>query len=255
MSRNTDIVGKLFPNKADKDLFDTLFYSDDGLPLLKILRKKDSEGNIYFEFQVDGANNNYATQDDVDEKIAALGRVLTYKGSVESVDTLPAEGNTAGDVYYVKEVSAEYVWIVDDNVGSWEELGPDMPSNKMYMYSLYIDELSTNENEEISVYFSVISKDPNLFVSDSDTIVKENNFKTLCENYSGVYFTAGGNVAFDDTGENKTVSYIKVNKDPKIYRLSIRFNDGTYYNKTIINNKGEFVEFAGLLSCGVKVEI
>lgn len=810
MSRNVDIVGKLFPNKTDKDLFDTLFYSDDGLPLLKIVRKKDSGGNIYFEFEVDGANNNYATEDDVDEKIAALGRVLTYKGKVATIDDLPASGNNPGDVWYVEEASAEYVWIVDDNVGSWEELGPvisdvphakkadladyadnltpfskdsgvtqsvpfinqgtgcangtaqadtgsfmqfkekrgnmavvnqlidsdnfdsapapsggvtftnngdgtvtatvseggatdtvyyqildlrynpniiagrryfcfggkdetqvyinfgggaicgeakvyqaevgfgrvrltvasgtpagtyifkpllsdltkwfgstdnipadllshpenffryyqgdlsynagasvnsnaryltnigrnlwdevvamwgrslaiatgesysnpnafvssyievapntkytkynatgnselyvcyydknknyisgagfngpittpanciymrfsiqqygtvynhditislyypdesgydqyypyevltvvdtgsedlgafdvkypnglierntlnktynggndeswdlqgssssgvysfrtqltnvggetrniraicdkliwkggsystetidciftqlnasgimlyvrikeattveefrtwlasnnlhiqietnqptteqgtpfidqdgnpigefipcddfgsmivsadnfngipmgneifypvnykayldtlvnhtngdptslvrksDMSSNKMYMYSLYIDELSTNENEEISVYFNVISKDPNLFVAGSDTIDKENNFKTLCENYSGVYITASGNVAFDDSGENKTVSYIKVNKDPTIYRLSIRFNEGGYYNKTIINNQGAFVESAGLLSCGVKVEI
>lgn len=131
----------------------------------------------------------------------------------------------------------------------------DMPSNKMYMYSLYFDTLSTDENEEISVYFNVISKDPNLFVSDSDTIVQENNFKTLCENYSGVYFTASGSVVFDDTGENKTVSYVKVNKYPNTYNLSIRFNDGGYYNKTIINNQGAFVEFAGLLSCGVKVEI
>lgn len=133
MSRNVDIVGKLLPNKADKDLFDTLFYSDDGLLLLKIIRKKDSEDHIYFEFQVDGASNNYATEEDVDEKISALGRVLTYKGNVQAISDLPELGNNPGDVWYVDEASAEYVWIVDDNVGSWEELGPvisDVPHAK-----------------------------------------------------------------------------------------------------------------------------
>lgn len=51
--------------------------------------------------------------------------LLTYKGSVNTYDELPAENNTNGDVYSVADnFGAEYVWIVkDDEKGNWEYLG------------------------------------------------------------------------------------------------------------------------------------
>lgn len=63
----------------------------------------------------------YATKAD----IAALGNVLSFKGSLATVDDLPASGNTLGDVYYIAADSSGYVWMQDANgVERWEQLGP-----------------------------------------------------------------------------------------------------------------------------------
>jgi len=58
-----------------------------------------------------------------DKKIASLGRVFNYKGKVTTAQDLPTTGNRVGDVYYVVEADAEYVWIVKDGTETWEELG------------------------------------------------------------------------------------------------------------------------------------
>ena len=54
-----------------------------------------------------------------------IGTVFTIKGSVATAADLPASGNSVGDVYYVEEVSAGYVWIASTAHpnGYWEELG------------------------------------------------------------------------------------------------------------------------------------
>ena len=54
-----------------------------------------------------------------------IGTVFTIKGSVATAADLPASGNSVGDVYYVEEVSAGYVWITSTAHpnGYWEELG------------------------------------------------------------------------------------------------------------------------------------
>lgn len=45
---------------------------------------------------------NYYTKTDIDSK---LGSTFTYKGSVETYDNLPTEGNKVGDVWNIKSVS------------------------------------------------------------------------------------------------------------------------------------------------------
>lgn len=54
-----------------------------------------------------------------------IGTVFVLKGSVDTVEDLPTTGNTVGDVYYVTEVSAGYIWLISDSHpnGYWEELG------------------------------------------------------------------------------------------------------------------------------------
>lgn len=49
-----------------------------------------------------------------------LTTVFKFKGTVDSVDLLPQEGNIVGDVYYVVQDSAEYVYMES----GWERLGP-----------------------------------------------------------------------------------------------------------------------------------
>lgn len=57
--------------------------------------------------------------------IDEIGTVFRLKGGVATVADLPTTGNTVGDVYYVTEVSAGYIWMTSDTQpnGYWEELG------------------------------------------------------------------------------------------------------------------------------------
>lgn len=62
----------------------------------------------------------YQTASDVQSAISsAITTVMDYKGSVATVDALPASGNKAGDVYHVTATNGEYAW----NGTTWEELG------------------------------------------------------------------------------------------------------------------------------------
>lgn len=49
-----------------------------------------------------------------------LATVFKFKGTVANKDSLPQTGNVIGDVYYVTEDSAEYVYLES----GWEKLGP-----------------------------------------------------------------------------------------------------------------------------------
>ena len=68
-------------------------------------------------------DSNYQTYEDVEDMISALGSVFVLKGSVNTVADLPMQDNKLGDVYYVKSESAGYVWIEDEGIERWEELG------------------------------------------------------------------------------------------------------------------------------------
>ena len=66
-----------------------------------------------------------ATKKQLNDAIAGLGTVFTIKGDVAAVADLPASGNTVGDVYYVRAVSAAFVWLetTEHPNGYWEEFG------------------------------------------------------------------------------------------------------------------------------------
>lgn len=49
-----------------------------------------------------------------------LSTVFKFKGVLETQDNLPTEGNSVGDVYYVKQESSEFVYLET----GWEKLGP-----------------------------------------------------------------------------------------------------------------------------------
>lgn len=53
-------------------------------------------------------------------KAQDISSVLRFKGSVAQHSQLPAKNNSVGDVYYVVEHSAEYVYLEK----GWEQLGP-----------------------------------------------------------------------------------------------------------------------------------
>lgn len=69
---------------------------------------------------LDDANNNFAKKSDI-------STVYRWKGSKDTYDQLPTEGNTVGDVWDVKDTGMNYGWTEDgtwDNLGSPVEISP-----------------------------------------------------------------------------------------------------------------------------------
>ena len=62
---------------------------------------------------LDDANNNFAKKSDI-------STVYKWKGSKDTYDQLPTEGNTVGDVWNVKDTNMNYGWTED---GAWDSLG------------------------------------------------------------------------------------------------------------------------------------
>lgn len=56
-------------------------------------------------------DSSFQTADEVEAAISeAVTRLFNYKGSVATVEDLPATGNTEGDVYDVRSSGMNYVW-------------------------------------------------------------------------------------------------------------------------------------------------
>lgn len=88
------------------------------------------------------------TQDiaEIQERLDSLGNVFTLKGSVDTVADLPAENNNIGDVYYVIENSAGFVWIDDDGTERWEQLGLTVDLSNYATQDDLTDGLATKQN-------------------------------------------------------------------------------------------------------------
>lgn len=62
---------------------------------------------------LDDANNNFAKKSDI-------STIYKWKGSKDTYDQLPTEGNTVGDIWNVKDTNMNYGWTED---GAWDPLG------------------------------------------------------------------------------------------------------------------------------------
>lgn len=62
---------------------------------------------------IDDANNNFAKKSDI-------STVYKWKGSKDTYDQLPTEGNGVGDIWNVKDTNMNYGWTED---GTWDPLG------------------------------------------------------------------------------------------------------------------------------------
>lgn len=62
---------------------------------------------------LDDANNNFAKKSDI-------STVYKWKGSKDTYDQLPTEGNSIGDIWNVKDTNMNYGWTED---GTWDPLG------------------------------------------------------------------------------------------------------------------------------------
>lgn len=81
------------------------------------------------------------TKTEVEDKISALGSVFSFKGTKDTFDELNqlTTDNKTGDVWHVKEKSAEYVW----DGTKWEELGSTVDLNS-YATEAYVNAKFTN---------------------------------------------------------------------------------------------------------------
>lgn len=75
------------------------------------------------------------------QKLASIGAVMTYKGSVATYDDLPKTDNVIGDTYNVSSDGKNYCW----NGTTWDDLGGSID------LSLYVQktELVPISNEQI----------------------------------------------------------------------------------------------------------
>ena len=62
---------------------------------------------------LDDANNNFAKKSDI-------STVYKWKGSKDTYDQLPMEGNSIGDIWNIKDTNMNYGWTED---GTWDSLG------------------------------------------------------------------------------------------------------------------------------------
>lgn len=80
--------------------------------------------------------------------IDGLGDVFTIKGSVATADDLPVSGNLVGDVWYVQSESVGYIWLNDDGVLRWEQLGPTINLSAYVAISSIVDNLTTSATDQ-----------------------------------------------------------------------------------------------------------
>lgn len=76
--------------------------------------KDQTDANI--KVVADDLANNYYNKSQVDSKFTS---VYIFKGSVDSVEDLPTEGNVIGDVWNVRENDTNYAWTSE----GWDALG------------------------------------------------------------------------------------------------------------------------------------
>lgn len=113
------------------------------------------------------ANTDAVNKKQMEDAIAALGEVLDFKGAVATQSDLPATGNTGGDVYYVRDLGAMFVWVETGAGGAyeWDEMGEHID------LSGYIENPSTKAVDQVLAYngSAWVAKTPCPEVTNSST--------------------------------------------------------------------------------------
>ena len=72
-------------------------------------------------------DSNFQNDTQVDAKIdAKIASAVTLKGSVATYSALPATGQKHGDMYDVLDTGKNYVWIVEEGTGRWDDYAGTM---------------------------------------------------------------------------------------------------------------------------------
>ena len=80
------------------------------------------------------------TKTEVDSKLSA---VYKFKGTVESIDSLPSSGNTVGDVYNVEDTGANYAWTGT----GWDKLSETVDLSGLEQTSNKVTSLSASSTD------------------------------------------------------------------------------------------------------------
>lgn len=72
-------------------------------------------------------DSNFQNETQVDAKIAsAVASAVTLKGSVATYSDLPSTGQKHGDMYDVLDTGKNYVWLVENGTGRWDDYAGTM---------------------------------------------------------------------------------------------------------------------------------
>lgn len=83
-----------------------------------------------------------ALMEKIEEMSKASGKAFRLLGEKDAIDDLPASGNTVGDVWFVKEKMAGFIWLVREDYpdGYWEELGEVIDTASLDTIELFISD-------------------------------------------------------------------------------------------------------------------
>lgn len=96
----------------------------DDTELRQLIAQKANISDIPTDLsELSNATTKFVNETQLNNAISSLGSVFTLKGSVATASSLPSSNNSVGDVYYVEDESAGYVWINDNGTLRWEQLG------------------------------------------------------------------------------------------------------------------------------------
>ena len=90
-------------------------------------------------------DSNFQTNTQVQAAIdAAVASAFTYKGSVATVNDLPASGNKVGDVYDVQATGMNYAW----DGTKWDAMGQYIDTS-VFMLKTDLVPITTAEIDEL----------------------------------------------------------------------------------------------------------
>lgn len=124
-------------NKVDKVTGKSLIADSEIERLSKVYNYDDKsvrqlitdlqEGKVDKDGDKQLSDENFTAEEKA--KLASLGNLITIKGILDDISKLPMINNRLGDIYFVKNPTAEldvyieYIWINKDETYVWERLG------------------------------------------------------------------------------------------------------------------------------------
>ena len=89
--------------------------------------------------------SNTYTKAEVDAKVSS---VYKFKGSVDTVEELPTEGNVEGDVYNVRSTGENYAWVAatETEEAHWDDLGGEVDLTDYLTIADAVDTYETIDN-------------------------------------------------------------------------------------------------------------
>lgn len=106
------------------------------------------------------------TNNAINTALQGLGTIFRFKGSVATVNDLPASNNEIGDVYYVVAKSVGYIWLDDNGTERWEEIGEPINTTDFLTKSGLLSTTGTATNN--TMHQSAITTELNLKANSAD---------------------------------------------------------------------------------------